>query len=199
MQLRRYVLTRRTAAALLLGLAVAGCASRPATDGTASAAFNDTDTAWLQLVIPMDERASLLIDLAPARAGHATVAAWAEEAGRRLRDELGDLRELLEVSGVPDTRPHEGHDMPGMVTLDTVRRARTATGENFDRLFTGSLRAHLVQVRMLCASERTSGSAERAQDLAAAIERSAARQITRLDALPVPGRNTSGTRRPART
>ena len=82
-----------------------------------------------------------------------------------------------------DTRPHEGHNMPGMVTLDTVRRARTVTGESFDRLFTESLRAHLVQVRMLCASERTSGSAERAKDLAAVIERSVTQQITRLDAL----------------
>ncbi|MFF3420059.1 DUF305 domain-containing protein [Streptomyces sp. NPDC002698] len=183
MQLRRNVLTRRTAAALLLGLAAAGCTPQPAADRPAPAAFNDTDTAWIQLMIPMDERASLLIDLAPARAGRPALAGWAEEAGRRLKDELVDLRELLEVSGVPDTRPHEGHNMPGMVTLDTVRRARTVTGESFDRLFTESLRAHLVQVRMLCASERTSGSSERAKDLAAVIERSVAQQITRLGAL----------------
>ncbi|MEY2244519.1 DUF305 domain-containing protein [Streptomyces sp. BF23-18] len=183
MQLRRNVLTRRTAAALLLGLAVAGCTPQPATDRPTPAAFNDTDTAWIQLMIPMDERASLLIDLAAARTGRPALAGWAEEAGGRLKDELVDLRGLLEVSGVPDTRPHEGHNMPGMVTLDTVRRARTVTGESFDRLFTESLRAHLVQVRMLCASERTSGSSERAKDLAAVIERSVAPQITRLDAL----------------
>ncbi|WP_051901148.1 DUF305 domain-containing protein [Streptomyces aureus] len=183
MQLGRNVLTRRTAAALLLGLAVAGCTPQPATDRPAPAAFNDTDTAWLQLMIPMDERASLLVDLAPTRAGRPALAGWAAGAERRLKDELVDLRALLEASGVPDTRPHEGHNMPGMVTLDTVRRARTVTGDNFDRLFTESLRAHLAQVRTLCASERRSGSAERAKDLAAAIERRAARQITRLDAL----------------
>ncbi|MET9499833.1 DUF305 domain-containing protein [Streptomyces sp. NPDC006552] len=185
MQLRRNVLTRRTAAALLLGLSVAGCTSQPAADRPAPAAFNDTDTAWIQLLIPMDERASQLIALAPARAGHPALAGWAKEAGRRLKDELVPLRELLDASGVPDTRPHEGHNMPGMVTLDTVRRARTVTGESFDRLLTESLRTHLVQVRMLCASERTSGRAQRAKDLATVIERSAAQQITRLDALPV--------------
>ncbi|MFJ9041123.1 DUF305 domain-containing protein [Streptomyces sp. NPDC102406] len=183
MQLRRNVLTRRTAAALLLGLTVAGCTSQPAADRPAPAAFNDTDTAWIQLLIPMDERASQLIDLAPARTGHPALTGWTEEAGRRVKDELVDLRELLEASGVPDTRPHEGHNMPGMVSLDTVRRARTVTGESFDRLLTESLRAHLVQVRMLCASERNAGGAQRAKDLATIIERSAAQQITRLDAL----------------
>jgi hypothetical protein len=45
------------------------------------------------------------------------------------------------------------------------------------------MRAHLVQVRMLCASERTSGGAEQAKDLAAAIERTVTGQITRLDAV----------------
>ncbi|MEV6939130.1 DUF305 domain-containing protein, partial [Streptomyces sp. NPDC051132] len=155
----------------------------PATDRPAPAAFNDTDTAWIQLMIPMDERAGLLTDLAPARVGRPALAAWAKETGRRLGDELVDLRELLRLSGVPDTRPHEGHTMPGMVGLDTVRRAKTVSGENFDRLLTESLRAHLVQVRMLCASERTSGSAEQAKDLAVAIERSVAEQITRLEAV----------------
>ncbi|MEU7102667.1 DUF305 domain-containing protein [Streptomyces longwoodensis] len=181
MQLRRNVLTRRTAAALLLGLAAAGCTPRPAADRPAPAAFNGTDTAWIQLMIPMDERASLLTDLAPARAGRPALAAWAKEAGSRLEDELVDLRELLRLSGVPDTRPHEGHTMPGMVGLDTVRRAKNVTGDGFDRLLSESLRAHLVQVRMLCASERTSGGAAQAKDLAATIERSVAEQITRLD------------------
>ncbi|NKQ24549.1 DUF305 domain-containing protein [Streptomyces galbus] len=183
MQLRRNVLTRRTAAALLLGLAAAGCTPQPAADRPAPAAFNDTDTAWIQLMIPMDERAVLLTDLAPARAGRPALAARAKEARKRLGDELVDLRELLRLSGVPDTRPHEGHTMPGMVSLDTVRRAKAVSGEHFDRLLAESLRAHLVQVRMLCASERTSGSAEQAKDLAAVIERSVAEQITRLDAV----------------
>lgn len=128
MQLRRNVLTRRTAAALFLGLAAAGCTPQPAADRPAPAAFNGTDTAWIQLMIPMDERASLLTDLAPARAGRPALAAWAKEAGSRLEDELVDLRELLRLSGVPDTRPHEGHTMPGMVGLDTVRRAKNVTG-----------------------------------------------------------------------
>jgi uncharacterized protein (DUF305 family) len=180
-QLRRNVLTRRTAVALLLGLAAAGCTPQPAADRPTPAAFNDTDTAWIQLMIPMDERASLLTDLAPARAGRPALAAWAKEAGSKLDDELVDLRELLRLSGVPDTRPHEGHTMPGMVGLDTVHRAKNVTGDGFDRLLTESLRAHLVQVRMLCASERTSGSAAQAKDLAAAIERSVAEQINRLD------------------
>lgn len=183
MQLGRNVLTRRTVGALLLGAAVAGCGRQPATDRTGPEAFNATDTAWIQLMIPMDERAQLLTALAPTRAAHPALAGWAAQAGRRLKDELADLQELLKLSGVPDTRPHEGHNMPGMITLDTVQRAKTATGGSFDRLVVPSLRAHLVHVRVLCASERTSGSAKRAKETATAIERSATEQLTRLDAV----------------
>ncbi|WP_053850131.1 DUF305 domain-containing protein [Streptomyces sp. NRRL B-24085] len=165
---------------LLLALAVAGCTTQPAADPTRPASFNDTDTAWIQLMIPMDERARLLTDLAPARAGRPALADWAAESGRRLEDELGKLRELLKLSGIPDTRPHEGHNMPGMVTLDTIGRAKATRGGDFDQLLTRGLRAHLVQVRALCTSERTSGSSPRARDLAAEIEKSAAEQITRL-------------------
>ncbi|MFF9287162.1 DUF305 domain-containing protein [Streptomyces griseosporeus] len=137
----------------------------------------------MQLMIPMDERAQLLTALAPTRAAHPALAGWAAQAERRLKDELAELRELLKLSGVPDTRPHEGHNMPGMVTLDTVRRAKAATGRSFDRLVVPSLRSHLVQVRVLCASERTSGKAKKATETAAAIERSATEQLTRLDAV----------------
>ncbi|GGR13034.1 hypothetical protein GCM10010497_13960 [Streptomyces cinereoruber] len=93
-----------------------------------AAAFNATDTAWIQLMIPMNERARLLTGLAPSRTADPAPADLAARTGTRLERELADLRAPLDLSGTPDTRPHEGHDMPGMVGLDTLRKAEKAKG-----------------------------------------------------------------------
>jgi uncharacterized protein (DUF305 family) len=169
----------------------------PPTAGTPpTTAFNATDTAWIQLMIPMDERAQLLTGLAPSREGDPALTALAAKTALRLRDNLDRLRDLLELSGIPDTHPHEGHDMPGMVSLDTLEKAGTTTGQAFDRILTEALRAHLTQSRMLCAGERTQGQAAKAKDLAAAIARSTAEQISWLDKLrPAEPATSSGTPR----
>ncbi|MFD5268928.1 DUF305 domain-containing protein [Streptomyces sp. NPDC058335] len=189
-----------------MALLAVGCTTQP-TAGTSpkagaspSVVFNATDTAWIQLMIPMNERAQLLTDLAPSRSGKTDPAltALAAKTGSGLREDLRRLRALLELSGVPDTRPHEGHNMPGMVSLTTIEKAGATTGQEFDSILTDALRAHLTQARMLCASERTHGQAGAAKELAAAIATNTARLITWLDRLrpaqPSPGGTTAATR-----
>ncbi|MFC7792755.1 DUF305 domain-containing protein [Streptomyces cinereoruber] len=134
----------------------------------------------MQLMIPMNERARLLTGLAPSRTADPALVDLAARTGTRLERELADLRALLDLSGTPDTRPHEGHDMPGMVGLDTLRKAEKAKGEQFERILTEGLRAHLAQTGKLCASERTSGGSEEAKALAATIAGSAVRELDRL-------------------
>ncbi|MCP3754767.1 DUF305 domain-containing protein [Streptomyces sp. TBY4] len=182
MQFRRYVLTRRPAWALLAVLLVSGCGAQPETGTPRAAAFTPTDIAWIQLMIPMDERARLLTDLAPGRAVDPELARLARRAADRQEAELARLRELLELSGAPDTRPHEGHDMPGMVGADTLRRAGALSGEEFDRVFAAALRAHLAQSVLLCAGERGAGGAGEARELAGELERAGAEQLALLDA-----------------
>ncbi|MEU5281111.1 DUF305 domain-containing protein [Streptomyces asoensis] len=186
MQLCRYLLIPRAVWASALALLAVGCAVQPTAGPPPATAFNATDTAWVQLMIPMDERARLLTDLAPSRKGDPAVAALAAKTARRLREDLVRLRATLELSGVPDTRPHEGHDMPGMVSLGTLAKASAATGPAFDRILTEALRAHLTQSRRLCAGERTRGQAAEAKELATAIAQSTAVQISRLGTLRPP-------------
>ncbi|MGX1267334.1 DUF305 domain-containing protein [Streptomyces phaeoluteigriseus] len=170
----------------------------PDAGASPSGAFNATDTAWIQLMIPMDERAQLLTDLAPSRETDPALTALAARTGSRLREDVRRLRALLALSGVPDTRPHEGHDMPGMVSLTTIEEASATTGHEFDRILTDALRAHLTQSRMLCAGERTHGQADMAKELAATIATNTAEQITQLDRLrpaqPAPHGTTAATR-----
>lgn len=167
---------------LLAALLVTGCAAQPVTGTPRAAAFNSTDIAWMQLMIPMDERARLLTDLAPARAGDPALALFAQRAADRQVGELARLRALLALSGAPDTRPHEGHDMPGMVGSGTVRRAGALSGPEFDKVFTAALRAHLTQTLLLCAGERASGGATEARELAGELEKAGSEQLALLDA-----------------
>ncbi|MFJ2264011.1 DUF305 domain-containing protein [Streptomyces sp. NPDC087844] len=176
--------------AAAVALLVVGCTAQPTTGGTSpgaaasrTSAFNATDTAWILLMIPMAERARQLTDLAPSRSADPAVATLASKAGSTLREDLRRLRAALKLSGVPDTRPHEGHNMPGMVGLDTLDKAAAAKGRPFDRILTDALRAHFTQSRMLCAGEQNQGRADEATGLAAAIAKSTSRQISGLDTL----------------
>jgi uncharacterized protein (DUF305 family) len=176
-----------------MALLVVGCTAQP-TAGTSpradtrpASAFNATDTAWILLMIPMNDRARLLTDLAPRRTADPALAALAARTGSLLRGDLRRLRLVLRLSGVPDTHPHEGHNMPGMVSVDTLKKATAATGPAFDEILAGALRAHFAQSRMLCASEQAQGQAGEAVELAAAIAKSAAEQVSKLDQLrPAP-------------
>ncbi|MFF1415673.1 DUF305 domain-containing protein [Streptomyces sp. NPDC058289] len=182
MQLRRYVLTRRPVWVLLAALLVTGCSAQPVAGTPRAAAFNATDIAWIQLMIPMDERARLLTGLAPGRAGDPALVRFAERAAGRQEAELTRLRGLLALSAAPDTRPHEGHDMPGMVSADTLRRAGALSGEEFDRVFAAALRAHLAQSLLLCSGERASGGAGEARELAGELEEAGSEELALLDA-----------------
>ncbi|MEU6795208.1 DUF305 domain-containing protein, partial [Nonomuraea wenchangensis] len=168
--------------------------AHPVTSGS----VNPTDVAWLQLMIPMDERVLPLLDLGVSR-GHAP--AVAQLAGR-LRaahvTELARLRAALHATtphataphaitphatGPPADNPHAGHDMPGMITAAELARLRTTEGPAFDTLFTGHLRAHLRQSRSVTRSEQVSGADPGIKALAAAIERIRTTQLSALGAV----------------
>ncbi|WP_173155849.1 DUF305 domain-containing protein [Phytohabitans suffuscus] len=145
--------------------------------------FSVTDTAWLQLAIAMDERALTMLDLVPARTQDPAL----EELARRLaaehREELARLEALHARSGGPTTNPHEGHDMPGMATGETIKALRAATGTDTAYIFTTAMRAHIDQSILLAQGEQRSGTEPEAKALAAEIERSRTDQRGRLDAL----------------
>jgi uncharacterized protein (DUF305 family) len=175
-----------------VALLAVGCTAQPTASTSPGSAFNATDTAWILLMIPMTERAQLLTDLAPSRTASPTLATLAAKTGSTLRGDLRRLRAVLQLSGVTDTHPHEGHDMPGMVSLGTLEKAAATNGQEFDRILTDVLRAHFTQSRMLCASEQTQGRADKAKELAAAIAKSTAEQTSRLDKLRPAQPATSG-------
>ncbi|MEU8153176.1 DUF305 domain-containing protein [Micromonospora sp. NPDC048986] len=152
----------------------------PAPTGTA---FNPTDIAWLQLTVAMTERLLPVLDLVPART---TDPAWrqtATQVATTRRADLDRARRLLADAAAPTTNPHEGHDMPGMVTAPEMTALRAASGQSFHRLLAGHLRAHLAQSVRVATAEQQSGVQPATVALAAAVVRSGTTDLARLDHL----------------
>ncbi|MCG5461455.1 DUF305 domain-containing protein [Micromonospora sp. NPDC053740] len=152
----------------------------PTPTGTA---FNPTDIAWLQLTVAMTERLLPVLDLVPART---TDPAWrrtATQVATTRRADLERARRLLAEAAAPTTNPHEGHDMPGMVTAPEMTALRAASGQSFHRLLAGHLRAHLAQSVRVATAEQQSGVQPGTVALAAAVVRSGTTDLARLDRL----------------
>ncbi|WCN79252.1 DUF305 domain-containing protein [Micromonospora sp. LH3U1] len=143
--------------------------------------FNATDIAWLQLTVAMTERLLPVLDMVPSRT---TDPAWrqlAAQLGAAHREDLGRARRLLAESGAPATNPHEGHDMPGMVTDEELAALRSATGVAFHRLAGQHVRAHLAQAVRIGAAEQRSGLHPATTALATAVVRTGSAEVARLD------------------
>ncbi|MGC4866212.1 DUF305 domain-containing protein [Micromonospora sp. DT53] len=154
----------------------------PTAMGTAGS-FNPTDIAWLQLTVAMTERLLPVLDLVPTRT---TDPAWRRAAAQLAsarRAELDRARRLLAEAAAPTTNPHEGHDMPGMVTPTEMTALRSATGTPFHRLLAGHLRAHLAQSVRIAEAEQQSGVQPATVALAAAVARNGTVDLTRVDHL----------------
>ncbi len=145
-----------------------------------SAGAISTDIAWTQLMIALDERMLAALRLAPQRAGDAALGAFAAEVARQHDTEVAELRQALAKTGAPETNPHEGHDMPGMITQENLALLAAKSGTEFDTMLAESLRAHFEQCRMLAGSEQSAGTDPAVKALAATVESTRTAALTRL-------------------
>ncbi|MEV0729879.1 DUF305 domain-containing protein [Polymorphospora sp. NPDC050346] len=181
------------AVACLAALLAGGCATTnggaPGTDpgppaaATPSTSFNGTDLAWVQLMIPMNERTLPLLELAVARGTDPDLRRLAGEIHAAHLAELTRLRHLRTLAGLDGTNPHEGHDMPGMVTAVQLDALRAATGTEFDRLFHDRLREHVDQSARVSRGEQESGADAATVALAGEMTQVRTTYLTRLDQL----------------
>ncbi|MFJ2828261.1 DUF305 domain-containing protein [Streptomyces sp. NPDC087263] len=148
--------------------------SSPAGVSGATSTFSTTDIAWLQLLIAMDDQTRSILELVPHHGGEPALKTWAAGVARDNRSHLTALRELLAATGVPDTNPHEGHDMPGMVNAEELKALGNATGAQFDGLLRSALREHLTHAEQLSVDLRKNGSDPTVRKLAATVKGSAA-------------------------
>ncbi|MGW4113194.1 DUF305 domain-containing protein [Actinosynnema sp. NPDC004786] len=160
--------------AALLAL-LAACATVPppaAPPSSASASpFNPTDSAWIQLMIPMNEQLLPALALAPP-----PLAAFAAELDASHRAELGRLKRLRERAGLPEDNVHAGHQMPGLVSEADLAGLRMDPSG-----LPAKLREHLDQSASLARGEQESGADPETRELAASIAAARAGQLARLE------------------
>jgi uncharacterized protein (DUF305 family) len=161
---------------LLATVGLAGCRSSPSGADTAPAPttasqFGGTDLAWIEINIAMDEQILPLLELVPQRSGSPGVQALALQVEAFTNAELSTLRALRDQAGLPPANPHEGMEMPGMVTPQQVADAKSLTGKPFDADVVTAIEAHLEQSQNLAESEDKSGVEPQTRSLALQVLR----------------------------
>lgn len=168
--------------ALLLA-ALTACspsAAAPVPGPTTNPAFNSTDAAWLELMIPMDEQFLDILALAPTHAADPAVRRLAAALVAGHQSELAKLEAVRDAAGLPTANPHEGHDMPGMMTAAEVLALGNSTGAAFDRTFKAEAKDHLDQSALVTRSVQAAGQAPAVEQLAAEIQRARTQQTAAL-------------------
>ncbi|MEU4191920.1 DUF305 domain-containing protein [Kribbella sp. NPDC026611] len=177
-------------AAGLLVAALTACGSQvaaqqtpPSTPPGIQAAFNPTDAAWLELMIPMDEQFLQILALAPTHSANPAVRRLAASLTAAHQAELTQLKAIRTEAGLPTTNPHEGHDMPGMMTADDLLALSNLHGAAFDRTFETEAKDHLAQSALVTRSVLAAGQAPAVKHVAAQIQQARTEQTTSLTTL----------------
>lgn len=141
-----------------------------------SSPFNTTDTAWIQLMVPMNEQLLPALDLVPP-----ALAAFAADLRASHEQELVALKRLRARAGLPDANPHVGHQMPGLVSEADLAALRLDPSG-----LPAKLREHLEQSALLARGEQDSGADQETRELAGAITAKRAAQTAELGVVSSP-------------
>jgi uncharacterized protein (DUF305 family) len=149
----------------------------PPPPATVNPAFNPTDAAWLELMIPMDEQFLGILDLAPTHSTNPAVRRLAVQLAAGHRTELAQLTALRTDAGLPTGNLHEGHDMPGMMRADEVVALGNLKGAAFDKVLGTEIQDHLSQSALVTRSVKAAGHAPAVRTLAIRIENDRTQQL----------------------
>jgi uncharacterized protein (DUF305 family) len=172
--------------------APASGAGRPASAATTPAAtaspgapgvFGGTDLAWVELSIAIDEQLLPLLDLAPAHGAGPGVRKLAADVKTSAAAELATLYKLRDQAKLPSQNPHEGMEMPGMVTPEQVAQAAQTTGAGFDSLLLLHLKEAFEQGVNLATSETRAGIEPQTVALAKQVLKTRAGYLPRVKSL----------------
>ncbi|MFB9895281.1 DUF305 domain-containing protein [Planobispora takensis] len=146
--------------------------ARPGARGArSSAAFNDADVAFAQMMIPHHRQAVEMAELAETRAADPEIRELAAKIKAAQDPEIATMTGWLTSWGAP-VEPeggHGGHDMPGMMTGQDMTALEEARGAAFDRMFAERMIAHHEGAVEMAETERAQGSDPEARRLAATV------------------------------
>ncbi|MCH5644541.1 MULTISPECIES: DUF305 domain-containing protein [unclassified Gordonia (in: high G+C Gram-positive bacteria)] len=187
---RSAVLAAALAATVAFG--VAGCANSGSPAGPSSstavsqaAPHNDADVRFTTGMIPHHEQALDMADLVTGRTGNAELIALATAIKGAQQPEIDQMTARLRSWGVePPTGDHAGHGghqaMPGMMSAAEMSAMRTASGEQFDRLWLQAMIRHHEGAVAMADTELREGSDPASKTLAAQIKSAQQREIAQM-------------------
>ncbi|MEU6726535.1 DUF305 domain-containing protein [Nonomuraea wenchangensis] len=156
-------------------------ASAAATAGAQpSAAFNDADVMFAQMMIPHHEQAVEMADLAPARASDPEIKELATKIKAAQDPEIQTMKGWLTGWGRPAPEGGMGHHMPGIMSEEDMTKLKAAKGKEFDRLFAQQMIAHHNGAIEMARTEQANGSNPEAKELAKAVETTQQAEVEQL-------------------
>ncbi|MEO3871146.1 DUF305 domain-containing protein [Nonomuraea sp. B12E4] len=161
------------------GISGGSTATTPAT-ATPTAAFNDADVTFTQMMIPHHEQAVEMADLAPARASDPEVKKLAARIKAAQQAEIRTMKGWLAAWGKPMPSGRMGHDMPGMASEQDMKQLAAAKGPKFDKLFAQRMIAHHKGAIEMARTEQADGSNPQARELATTIESTQQAEVGQL-------------------
>jgi uncharacterized protein (DUF305 family) len=177
---------RRLAAALLMLLALTGCAADPAP--APAPAFNSTDVMFLQMSLDYIRQGGQVVGLAAQRAKDPQVRALITELGGQWESEAGTMQRWLTgweqpPSADPSAGAHAGHgDLHSLRPAD-IAELTAARGADFDRTAVSLLLGHLHNCVEVARMEAAGGQYPPAKALAETMTSRRQTQIQGLLAL----------------
>ncbi|MFD1542812.1 DUF305 domain-containing protein [Nonomuraea guangzhouensis] len=147
---------------------------------SASATFNDADVMFAQMMIPHHEQAVEMADMAATSAGDSEVKELAAKIKAAQDPEIQTMKGWLTDWGKPAPEGGMGHEMPGIMSEEDMKKLEAAKGKAFDKLFVQQMIEHHKGAIDMAKTEQTGGSNPEAKELAKAIETAQQAEVEQL-------------------
>ncbi|MFI7423887.1 DUF305 domain-containing protein [Nonomuraea sp. NPDC049684] len=142
--------------------------------------FNDADVMFAQMMIPHHQQAVEMAGLAPERAKDPEIKKLAADIKAAQDPEIQTMKGWLAEWGKPVPAGGMGHDMPGIMSAEDMKKLDGAKGAAFDRLFAEQMIAHHEGAIEMARTEQASGVNPQAKELAKAIESTQRAEVAQL-------------------
>ncbi|MFG1710995.1 DUF305 domain-containing protein [Nonomuraea sp. M3C6] len=159
-----------------------GEATPTATTATAqpSGNFNDADVMFTQMMIMHHRQAVEMARLAPARASDEQVKAIAAKIKSEQEREIETMQGWLKAWGKPMSTGGMGHEMPGGMSQEDMRKLGAARGAAFDKEFLQMMTNHHRSAIMMAGIEQRLGANPQAKQLARSIAASQEAEVAQM-------------------
>lgn len=187
----QHTLGRLTGGPALLAactLALAGCGTPGAAPSSsastsASAAFNDADAMFAQMMIPHHQQALQMSETLLAKPGlDPRVGSLAQQIKAAQAPEITTLKGWLSSWGRPESMP-VGHSMHGMLSETDLGELGSADAAAASKLFLTRMIAHHEGAVSMAQVEKATGRHEGALAMASAIIASQSKEIDEMRSL----------------